>query len=175
MNRKLLIIMALVVISCVATIGVAIAGTISGTIEALYGGSPVVSEPLGTIIQLHCSFSDIPASNGEATVYYKFSTTDLSKAGWKALGGNDITSISSWSGTEQVVPFTLNQQGFYRFYLEVDADSGDSVTVQYPASGSFLTLPTPSVLPEAPPIAALAIGFAAVGLFVVVTKKRTKQ
>lgn|GEM_PF-4917272 len=174
MNRKLLIIIALVVISCAATLGLVIAGTLSGTIEAQYNGGPVVNEPLGTTIQLHCLFSDNPSSNAVATVTYRYSSTDLSDIDWLSVSMTTITTIPNWNGAEQIVPYTLDKVGYYRFYLSVNTYSGDSVTVHYPASGSFSSPPA-EVLPEAPPIAGLAIGFAALGLFVVMTKRRTKQ
>lgn len=77
------------------------------------------------------------------------------------------------------VPVTFTKQldtpGYYKFHWQCTY-YGDS-TFHDGAYQEVLiqVLSTPTVLPEAPPLAVFALGFAAVGLFVAVTKRRTKQ
>ncbi len=80
-------------------------------------------------------------------------------------------SPSLTSGVPVTFTKTVDTPGYYRFKWECRGGGVDGAFVEVPVH----VVDTPTVLPEAPPIAALAIGLAAVGLFVVVTKKRTKQ
>ncbi len=86
------------------------------------------------------------------------------------------TVIASWedsliSGVPVEFTQQLDTSGYYRFRWLCSGGGVDGaftyVTIQ--------VLDAPTVLPEAPPLAAFALGFAALGLFVVVTKKRPKQ
>jgi hypothetical protein len=79
------------------------------------------------------------------------------------------------SGIPVTYTLQLNQTGYYQFEWKCNYN-GASASVH----GAYVTLnvhvvDTPTVLPEAPPLAVFALGFAAMGLFIVSTKKRSKQ
>jgi hypothetical protein len=165
MKFKAVTITLLLFLGLLFTIGYVSAASISATINATSGGSPVVDEPQGTTIQLECSFTINPSSTADGVVQYKYSTDGVT---WGSKV--TITTLPGWAGSLTTVDFTLANAGYYKFYLTVD--SGDaSATTYYPASGSFHSDPPPSVLPEAPPIAALAMGLAAIALFVTLMAK----
>lgn len=89
---------------------------------------------------------------------------------WNGKTGSDPVLT-----TEKPVTYTLqlNQTGYYQFKWE--CNYGITST----SDGAFVTLnvhvvDTLTPLPEAPPLAVFALGFAALGLFIVVTKRRTK-
>ena len=73
------------------------------------------------------------------------------------------------SGVPVTHTIKLDQPGYYKFKWECGSSDGAYTWV------IVHVVDTPTVLPEAPPIAALAIGFAALGLFVAITKKRSGQ
>jgi hypothetical protein len=66
---------------------------------------------------------------------------------------------------------TLDTTGYYKFKWECQGGGVVGAFVEV----TVHVVDTPTVLPEAPPLAVFALGFAALGLFVAVTKKRSIQ
>lgn len=75
------------------------------------------------------------------------------------------------SGVPVTFPKTLDTTGYYKFQWQCSGGGVDGAWTEVIVH----VVDTPTVLPEASPLAVFALSFAAIGLFVVVTKKRTKQ
>jgi hypothetical protein len=86
-----------------------------------------------------------------------------------------MSRIKSWSTISSGVPVDFTKQldatGYYKFTWMCEGGGVNGAWTYVIVN----VVDTPTVLPEAPPLAAFALGFASLGLFVVVTKKRPKQ
>jgi hypothetical protein len=180
MKTKVVLLTLLIAFTClILSVGLAYGASVSATLNIQQGGSDVVEASKGSTVTLHCIYTITPPSSGTGTgtIYYKYSITSFDAdddAVMASLPNVPVTTLSSWApGSERTVDFTIPDAGYYVFFLEANKGASGARTF-YPASGTFYSNPG-SVLPESPPIAGLTIGFAALGLFVVVTKRRTKQ
>jgi hypothetical protein len=168
LRKKLPLLLVLFAITVFLAVSfVAAQSSISASIAAQQNSSNVVLASQGSTIQLVCSFTIVPPATGTGTVYYRFSAD-----GTTFGPDTTITTINSWGGSQTSVDFTLAQSGYYVFFVNV-VSGFDSATTHYPASGTFSSNP-PSSLPEAPPIILFAMGFVAVGAFVVSLRKTPK-
>jgi hypothetical protein len=168
--KAFLTILILTVLCIVITLGYVSAASISATINATVGGSPVTTASQGSTIQLQCSFTIDPVDTADAVVQYRYSADGIT---WGSK--TTITTLSSWDGSTTYIPFTLTNSGSYRFFLTVEAMSGASATALYPSTGTFSSSPV-SVLPESSSsVVAMAISLAAICTFIVVTKKKSQH
>jgi len=167
----------LAILCMAATLGYVYAASISATLNIQQGGTNVVSAKQFSTVTLQYSFTIDPVSTATGNVYYKYSAAPFDAdddATMESLLDIPITTISGWDGSERTYDFTIPDQGYYVFFLRI-TKGASSATTYYPATGTFHGDDPIDPLPEAPPIAVLALGFAALGLFVVVTKKRTRR
>jgi hypothetical protein len=165
MKCKFLAILFLVIVALVTTVDFASAAEVAGSLN-----SNQVQIVVHQSVTLTCTYTTSLGVPGSGTL-------EISGPKPSASGSWTVnTVIASWDDSlTSGVPVTFNQQldtpGYYRFRWLCSGGGVDGaftyVVVQ--------VLDTPSVLPEAPPLAVFALGFAALGLFVVVSKKRTKQ
>jgi hypothetical protein len=166
MKGKLIVFLLLVVLAGSITFEVVNAQTnyVSGSISA--NTSTIVVHDSVTFT---CTYTSTIGVTGTGSL--EMSAPASSASG--PFKNND--EIYSWSTLSSGVPVTYTQQidaaGYYRVRWLC---SGGGVDGAYTLV-IIHVLDAPSVLPEAPPLAVFALGFAALGLFVAVTKKRTKQ
>ncbi len=87
---------------------------------------------------------------------------------------NSMSLVNSWDTISSGIPVDFTKQidatGYYKFTWMCEGGGVNGAWTYVIVN----VVDTPTVLPEAPPLAAFALGFAALGLFVVVTKKRPK-
>ena len=170
MKPKVIAVILLVCLAASLLIGYANAASITASISAQIGGFDVVTATQGATIQLVSSCSVTPATPVTGTVSYKYS---IDGTVWGPV--TPITTYASWDGAEKTTDFILTDAGNYAFYIDVITEGSPphaSASQFYPSTGTFNSEPPLSNLPEAPPLAGLAMGFAAVGLFVVAAKKK---
>jgi hypothetical protein len=170
MKMKVFTAFAVVAMISLFAIGLASAAQVTGSLTA--DNSIIV---VHNTVTLTCTYTTTLGVQGKGTL-------QLSNAGdpsdpdtfdtWTEIhywdGGTGTKhSPMLTSGVPVTFPKVLDNPGYYKFRWLCSGGGVDGafteVTVQ------VVLIPPP--LPEAPPIAGLAIGFAAVGLFVVVAKR----
>ena len=165
MNQKVIAVLMLTTLALFISLDFASAAEVSGSLNADH-----VQIVTHQSVTLTCTYTTTLGMIGSGTL--EISGPKSSPSGSWIVN----TVISSWDDSlTSGVPVTFTQQldspGYYRFRWLCSGGGVDGaftyVTVQ--------VLDTPTILPEAPPIAGLAIGFAAIGLFVVVAKKRNQK
>lgn len=180
MKRKLLGITIIAVIAVLFTVGLVKAdSTITANLSPDH-----YTITVGQSITFTCTYTSSINPSGKGQLLISGPETDPSSSDawdtWSTLHYWDSGTGTKHSGfLTSGVPVTYTQQftsvGYYKLHWQcVDSGSTDY------GNGAYVELivqvvNTPSVLPEAPPLAVFALSFAAIGLFVIVTKKRTKQ
>lgn len=172
MKKKILLALLLTTLCIVLTVGYVYAASISADLTILQGGAEVVEAGQGSTVTLHSSFTISPVSTATGQLYYKYSAVPLSEDDptWASITETTITTYTGWNGVEKTLDFTMPDAGYYIFFLTVTKGL-NTATTYYPASGTFHSNPL-SVLPEAPPVVAVAASFVAIGVCLAVVKKK---
>jgi hypothetical protein len=164
-KRKVFAITLIIAMAALFTIGVVNAAEVSGSLSSDHPQIVVHQS-----VTLTCTYTTTLGVLGSGTLEIA-GPNPTSSGPW-----SPNTVISEWddslaSGVPVTHTQTLDTTGFYRFRWLCSGGGVDGaftyVIVQ------VVGLPPP--LPEAPPVAGLAIGFAAVGLFAVVAKKKSPK
>lgn len=165
LKRKMLAATMIAVTIVFFTVGLAYAqgNTVTGSISA-----SSITIVVHSSVTLTCTYTSSAGIQG---------TGSLQMGGPKASSSDhfSLAEISWWDSINSGVPVTFTQQldstGYYKFRWSCSGGGVDGVYTEVIVH----VVDAPSVLPEAPPVAGLAIGFAAVGLFAVVAKKKSPK
>jgi hypothetical protein len=178
MKGKLLAFLLLAALAVSLTIQVADAAQVTGSITA--NRYTIV---IHDTVTLTCTYTTTLGVQGTGNLQMSSpgDPSDLSSYGpW--------TDLQFWDGSTSTkhpelhspmlnsgVPVTFTKQidetGYYKFRWLCKGGGVDGAFTEVDVQ----VVDTPVVLPEAPPLAVFALGFAAIGLFIVTTKKRSKQ
>jgi hypothetical protein len=176
---KLLAVSLFVVFAIVLTIPVTVAqtSTVTGTISE--SSTEIITHGSVTLTCTYTSTTN-PTGTGKLWMFGPVDdptdtdTLDISHPTVLQYYDNTVKTLHSpelHSGVPVTFTKTIDTPGYYKFRW--DCQSGSVIGAYVEVILHVVDVPT--VLPEAPPLAVFALGFAALGLFAAVTKKRAKQ
>jgi hypothetical protein len=137
-----------------------VAGTISTNTDTI-----VVHDS----VTITCTYTSTASVQGSGSLWISGPASSASDS------FDEMSRIKSWSTLSSGVPVDFTRQldatGYYKFTWMCEGGGVNGAWTYVIVN----VVDTPTVLPEAPSLAVFALGFAALGLFVVVTKKRSNQ